>query len=81
MYEEIKEPITVTALFQNGHAHPQTFVWKDRDYVVSAVNLEHQEKRGDNILFCFSVSAGGNMYELSFDNINLIWKLEKIWQE
>lgn len=80
MYEDIKEQIAVAAVFKNGHALPHSFVWKNRKYLVDQINLEHTEKRGDNILFCFSLTSSGNFYELSFDNINLVWKLEKIWQ-
>lgn len=81
MYEDIKEQIVVAAVFRNGHALPRSFLWKGRKYPVERVNLEHTERRGENMIFCFSVSAAGNFYELSFDNISLIWKLERIWEE
>lgn len=81
MYEEIGEFIEVVVVFRNGKAFPHSFKWKDRKYLVKQINLEHQEARGNSRMFCFSVSAYGNSYELSFDNINLIWKLERIWEE
>ena len=81
MYEDVKEQIVVGAVFKNGHAIPRTFVWKERKYTVDQITLEHTEKRGNNILFCYSLTSAGNFYELSFDNINLIWQLERVWQE
>ncbi|MBI4099605.1 hypothetical protein HY440_01215 [Candidatus Microgenomates bacterium] len=80
MYEEIKEPIIVLVLFKNGHALPHSFSWQGRKYQVDNINLEHQEQQGKDLLFCFSVTAGGNSYELSFNSHLLTWTLEKIWQ-
>ncbi len=81
MYEELKEPIEVTAVFKNGGAIPHSFWWKHRGYKVDRVNLAHQEKHGDNLLFYFSVTAEENIYELSFEPQNLVWTLEKVWLE
>lgn len=81
MYETIGEKIEVAAIFRNGKAFPKAFKWKGRKYEVEQINLAHEEKNGTSIIFCFSVTSGGNFYELSFDNINLIWKLEKTWEE
>ncbi len=80
MYEEIKEQIIATVIFKNGHALPYSFEWRGRGYRVDDINLEHQEQQGKILLFCFSVTAGGNTYELTFDSHHLIWTLEKIWQ-
>ena len=80
MYEEIKEQIVVVAIFKNGHALPYSFKWQNRTYKVDQVNLEHQERHGNDLIFCFSVTALDNMYELSFGSHHLIWNLEKIWQ-
>lgn len=81
MYEEIGELIEAIVIFKNGKLLPQSFIWKERKYLVEQVNLEHQKKQGTSTLFCYSVSAQGNSYELSFDNVNLIWKLERLWTE
>lgn len=80
MYEDINEQIGVAADFQNGHALPRSFFWRGRKYQVDGVNLEHQEGKGRETLFCFSITACGNNYELSFNSHQLVWKLEKIWQ-
>ena len=81
MYEEINEGVDVVVLFCNGRVIPHSFQWRGRKYLVEKVNLEHEERRGKEILFCFSVSSGGNSYELTFDNLHLVWTLEKIWTE
>lgn len=81
MFEDINEQVVVVAVFQNGKALPHSFSWRGRRYKIDQVNLEHREKRGDDSLFCFSVSASGNSYELSFDSQNLVWTLEKSWTE
>ena len=78
MYEEINELVAVVAIFKDGRTLPYCFRWRGRKYVVESTNLEHQERRGLDLLFCFSVSAGGNTYELSFDSRHLVWTLEKI---
>ena len=79
MYEDIKEPIKVVVLFRNGKAIPHSFEWRGREYPVETVNLEYKLQHGESHIFCFSISSIGNSYELSFDNINLVWKLERIW--
>lgn len=81
MYEDIKEQVAVTAVFQNGHALPRSFFWRGRKYAVENINLEHQERKGNALLFCFSVSSSGNSYELSFDSQHLVWTIEKIWTQ
>ena len=81
MYEEINEMISVVALFENGRAVPRSFTWRGRKYLVETINLEHQERHGDDIIFCFSVVANGNIYELSFNSQHLVWRLEKTWTE
>lgn len=81
MYEEINEPVVVVATFKNGHAFPRSFSWKGRKYPVDAINLEHQEKRGEDLIFCFALTAGGNSYELSFNSHLLVWTLERVWTE
>ncbi len=79
MYEEINEQVAVVAIFRNGHAFPHSFSWHGRKLLVDKVNLEHQERHGDDLLFCFAVTAGGNSYELSFNSHLLVWTLEKVW--
>ena len=81
MQQEINESIAVVAIFKNGKLVPHSFSWQGRKYRIDKISLEHQEKRGTATLFCFSVSASGNTYELSFNNQTLVWKLEKIWLE
>lgn len=80
MYEEIKEQVAIVAVFKNGRILPHSFSWRGRKYLVDNINLAHQEQRGKTTLFCFSVTAGENTYELSFDNQHLIWTLERVWQ-
>lgn len=80
MYEDIGEPINALVFFKNGRALPHSFSWRGRKYRVDNINLEHQEQRGKDLVFCFAVTAGGNSYELSFDSHLLIWTLEKVWQ-
>lgn len=81
MYEEINEQIVVVAVFKNGRCLPYSFDWQGRRYKVDQINLEHQERRGDDLLFYFSVTSGGNSYELSFDSRHLVWSLDRIWTE
>ena len=81
MYEDIKEQVSVEAVFKNGKVIPRSFNWRGRDYLVTGINLEHQEKRGDDLWFCFSVTSRDNNYELTFNSKHLTWTLERAWNE
>ena len=80
MYEDIGESIRALILFENGRALPRSFSWRGRKYQIDNINLEHQEQRGKDLVFCFAVSASGNNYELSFNSHLLTWTLERTWQ-
>ena len=87
---ELNEPIQVLVDFRPAagpeqsrriKAIPRAFIWKNRRYLIQSLNLVHQEKQGDAILYYFSVSTDTNTYKLVFHNLTLEWRLVEIWSE
>ena len=91
MQLELNEPIQVLVDFRPSvhlgvkrgpvKAIPRAFIWKNRRYLIQSLNLVHQEKQGDAILYYFSVSTDTNTYKLVFHNLTLEWRLVEIWSE
>ncbi|OGE37389.1 hypothetical protein A3F00_02850 [Candidatus Daviesbacteria bacterium RIFCSPHIGHO2_12_FULL_37_11] len=75
---ELTEPINVWVFFKGGTLQPHTFFWKQRQIKVEKINLVHTTKNGQNLIFHFSVSSGGNFYKLAFDLESLKWFLEAV---
>jgi hypothetical protein len=81
VYERIKEPILVTARFTSKGPRPQTFIWKNREYIINQTNFIHQSKEGDNLLTHFSVTCGNEGYKITFNSNKLTWTLDEIYTE
>lgn len=73
---ELSDPINVWVFFKKGVITPYVFFWKTRRIEIEKVNLVHQSKGSEGVMYHFSVSSGGNFYRLGFDTINLKWFLE-----
>lgn len=52
------------------------FINDGRKYLVREINYEWVKKNGASKVHHFAVSDGTNTFELSFDDIELIWKIE-----
>ena len=76
--EELNERIHVLAWFKNGKTLPQIFIWNDKEYKISQITYNWQERRGREVISCFSVDTGGNIYQISFNNITLGWRIDKV---
>ncbi len=76
MYEKVSEPIEVMVAFRTERPEPVVFRWNRRLYRVSKVNLVHEERRGREKVYIFSVSDHSNAYRLSFSTESLKWRLE-----
>jgi len=79
MYKEINQQIKVGVKFSRGRVEPVWFFWKDRKHEIDAVNLYHRSFEGEAPLHHFSVTVGGDVFQLTFDGKKLKWKLEKLW--
>lgn len=81
MYQDLNAPISVVAIFRNGKLLPHSFVWRDRTYLVQSVSFEHQQSQGKARVLIFSVNTKNNMYEISFNTEQMLWRLERAWTE
>ncbi len=76
--ERVSEPIRVLASFSESAIKIHFFHWRERIYKIERMNLFHIERNGDTKLYRFAVSVKGNSYELSYNPINLEWRLEEV---
>jgi hypothetical protein len=76
--EELNEKIEVLALFRSGRVFPRIFFWKHKTYKIRNITYNWQERRGEVMLHYFSVSTGSDLYQISFNNTSLSWRLDKI---
>ena len=77
MSTELKEPIKVIAVFDNG-LRPVKFKWKGRVYPVKEITYAWTSKEGARSIMHFSVSDGAALYELTYDLSALKWSLEGV---
>jgi len=81
MYENIEEPVQVGAVFKGTAVKPKWFVWNNKKYTVKGVTYTWHSYEGEARLVNFSVSDGQGLYELSFNQKLLNWKLVRVWLE
>jgi hypothetical protein len=74
----LNEPIAVTCLFSKGKAWPRYFIWRKRLYRIKKVNFFWQERQGRAVLSYFALETNSGTYQISFSNIELSWRLNKI---
>lgn len=74
---EISEPINVWVFFKKNLIQPYIFFWRGRRIKVDKINLIHTSKNGASTFYHFSISSGGNFYELEFDSQKLKWILTR----
>jgi hypothetical protein len=77
LYEPVRQPIDVLAVFRKGIAEPMTFKWGNRYYQVQKVDLVHTEHDGRERIYYFSVSNAASAYRISFRSSSLTWTLEE----
>ncbi|MFA5098161.1 MAG: hypothetical protein WC490_06025 [Candidatus Margulisiibacteriota bacterium] len=70
------QTIKVATIFDKGKIKPVWFINDGRKYLVREINYEWVKKNGASKVHHFAVSDGTNTFELSFDDIELIWKIE-----
>jgi hypothetical protein len=75
----VGETISVIASFGLPHKiRPLRFKWSGKLLEVKEVTFFWTEKEGQKNIYHFSVSDGRTLYELSFDAIALLWRLETL---
>jgi len=78
--EFLNERIEVLAWFKGGKIHPRMFMWNNKEYKINKVNYNWQERQGEAVINYFSVDTGANLYQISFSNTALSWRIDKIIQ-
>jgi hypothetical protein len=75
----IGKTVTVLAVFGPSYSlKPLRFKWSGRLIEVEEITYTWKSKEGKKIIHHFSLTDGNTLYELSFDNESLAWKLENL---
>lgn len=77
MPSEIREFIKVMAVFDNG-VKPVKFRWRDRVYPVKEITYTWKSTEGSASVVHFSVTDGGTLFELSYNQATMKWSLERV---
>jgi hypothetical protein len=76
---QIGDGITVLASFGTPYRmRPLSFTWSDRTIEIKEVTYTWKTKEGQKDLHHFSVTDGNTLYELTFDAVSLLWKIESL---
>jgi hypothetical protein len=94
MFTEIDEKIKVGAIFGQdrhfvpkkglnvpfeGKIKPVWFFWSGRKYQIKEITYAWQDRKGVADLYFFSVTDGQAVFEISFNDKDLIWTLQKVY--
>jgi hypothetical protein len=76
---QIGEGITVLASFGKPYRiKPLSFTWSGRTIEVKEVTYAWKTKEGQKDLHHFSITDGSTLFELTFDAISLLWRIESL---
>lgn len=78
MITEIKERIEVNTIFSENKLKILWFRWKGKKYYIKEITFSWKTSKGNKKVYCFALSNGTEIFEVSFIPENLIWYLEKI---
>jgi len=73
----LDEPVKVAASFDRQKIRIHFFIWQERLYHVTRVNMFHISQDGARREYNFSVYANDNSYLLSFNPQTLTWRLRE----
>lgn len=76
----MQEPVTVEAKFINGRLLPLNFTWRQSFFPIEKIYLTHSSRLGRETLYHFSLGSGQMVYELTFNNQTLNWRLIRIYE-
>ena len=81
MGEKIKEPVSVSLLF--NHKKRKTsiskIVWKNKVHKIVTHGLRYTFKKGDTLMQVFSVASETTNFKLVLDTSSLTWTLEEVY--
>ena len=76
---QIEDEITVMASFGKPYRiKPISFTWNGRTIEITEVTYTWKTKEGQKDLHHFSVTDGNTLFELTFDAVSLLWKIESV---
>lgn len=75
---DIRESIEVSAVFIRGRLKPVSFMWKKRHYKIEEVTGVYKYLVGSSKCYGYTVRCGEELYELSLNTGEMLWRLEKI---
>lgn len=82
VFEDIREPVGVITIFENGYMQPLKFRWKNRVYKIERVHGKWVSHEGYTKFFHYSVSTGSpDCFELCFDADKMAWELTRVCME
>ena len=71
--------MTVLAAFDPSYrVKPLKFKWSGRLIKVEEITYTWKSKDGQKNIYHFSLTDGNALYDLSFDNESLLWRLENL---
>lgn len=79
--DQLDEKIEVLAYFKCGKIYPRSFIWNQQEYKIKQITYNWQERQGQVIISYFSVNTGLDLYQISFNNKSLGWRMNKIINE
>ena len=76
---QVGEDITVLASFGTPYRiKPLSFTWSGRTIEIKEVTYTWKTKEGQKDLHHFSVTDGNSLFELTFDAVSLLWRIEAL---
>jgi len=80
MGEIIDEEVSVDLAYdcKSKTASPWLVKWRGRTYKIDKIGLHHQVWDGKTLFHYFSVCAQETFFKLSFNTVNLHWRLDEI---
>jgi hypothetical protein len=77
----VDQIIKVAAVFEGANIKPRWFTWVNRKFEVKKIAMTWKSYEGAARLVHFSVTDGSTLYEITFNNKNYEWRLDKIATE
>ena len=78
MSASIDQPIKAGVVFNRGAIKPAWFIWSGRRYDVREVTQRWQTTEGRAMILHLGVTDGANLFELTFNQETLTWRLASI---
>jgi hypothetical protein len=76
---DIGETISVVASFGMPYRiKPVRFRWNGKLFEVQEITYTWQTKEGQTKIHHYSITDGKTLYELSFNTVSLLWRLETV---